>query len=67
MFVWDALTTEHIATKRLPKGSRLASAMAFSSSDHYLAVGDMAEKITVHIFDIKQGGSANPIHDVQIG
>lgn len=67
MYVWDSNTAEVTATKRVPKGGRLVSALGFSSQDRYLAACDMAEKITVHIFDLGPKGKQDPIADVQIG
>lgn len=59
LMVWSAMTGEKIAKKRLPKGSRLVTAVGISCQNNYIAAGDAAEKITVHIF--KMDGGAAPI------
>jgi hypothetical protein len=46
-------------TKRLPKGSRLVTAISISPSKKYLACSDAAEKICAFVFETE--GGANPI------
>jgi hypothetical protein len=36
--------------KKLPKGSRLVTAIAISNNDKNICASDAAEKITVHVF-----------------
>jgi len=50
----------------MPKGCRLVSAIGFNCDDTKLAACDMAEKITVHLFDLTDKDSMNPIADVTI-
>ena len=52
VFVWNAETAEVVCMKRLPKGSRLVTAIGISKDDKYIAACDAAEKITVHLFEI---------------
>lgn len=59
------MTAECISEKRLPKGSRLVTAIAISANDKYIVAADASEKIFCHIFKID--GSKNPVADVQIG
>lgn len=59
------MTAECISEKRLPKGSRLVTAIAISANDKYIVAADAAEKICCHIFKID--GSKNPVADIQIG
>lgn len=58
MFIWDATTCELIGKKRLPKGARLVTAIGISAKDKYIAASDAAEKISVHLFDVKGGIAA---------
>ena len=44
--------------KRMPKGSRLVTAIAFSPTGKYIAACDAAEKITIHLFEVAGGVSA---------
>jgi hypothetical protein len=55
VFLWDALTAKVICEKRLPKGSRLVTAIGISATDKYICACDAAEKITCHIFEIAGG------------
>ena len=65
IFIWDAETAEVIGSKKLPKGSRLVTAIAISANDKYIVASDASEKIFCHIF--KVDGKSTPIADVQIG
>ena len=58
------MTAEVIADLKMPKGSRLVSAIGMSCNDRYLAAVDMADKISVHLFNIKD--SKKPIADAII-
>ena len=58
IFLWDAVTCEKIGKKRLPKGSRLVTAIGVSATDQYVAASDAAEKIAVYLFDVKGGEKA---------
>jgi WD40 repeat protein len=58
IFLWDALTAKVMKEKRLPKGSRLVTAIGISATDKYICACDAAEKITCHIFDIDGGKAA---------
>jgi hypothetical protein len=51
-------------TKRLPKGSRLVTAIGISPSMKYLCATDAAEKIAGYVFEIQ--GGAKPIASVNI-
>ena len=62
IFVWSAENAECITSKRLPKGSRLVTAIAFSASDKYIVAAEASEKILCHIF--KMDGGKNPVADV---
>lgn len=64
IFLWDAETCEIIGKKRLPKGSRLVTAIGISANDKYIAAADAAEKITVHLFEVS--GGVSPVADVAI-
>lgn len=65
VFVWDAETCEVIKKLKLPKGSRLVSAIGISANDKYIAASDAAEKICAHIFKI-EGSGTKPIADITI-
>jgi hypothetical protein len=56
--MWDACTAKMIGQKRLPKGSRLVTAIGISATDKYICAADAAEKITCHIFEVSGGKSA---------
>lgn len=58
IFLWDAQTAKVIGQKRLPKGSRLVTAIGISATDKYICASDAAEKITAHIFDVDGGKAA---------
>jgi len=62
--IWDAVTGEIVAKKRLPKGSRLVTAIGISANDKYVVASDAAEKVGAYIFEIE--GSANPLADISI-
>jgi len=64
VFLWDANTAEVIGKKRLPKGSRLVTAIGISAGDKYVAAADAAEKITVHLFEV--AGGVAPVASVAI-
>jgi hypothetical protein len=67
VFIWDASSgeiKEDHAKKRLPKGSRLVTAIGFSAKSDFIAAADAAEKVTVHVF--KVAGGIDPICDVAI-
>jgi len=64
VFIWDALTGEVKCKKRLPKGSRLVTAIGISATDKYVCASDAAEKITAHVFDVE--GGINPIQSISI-
>jgi hypothetical protein len=53
-----------VSMKRLPKGSRLVSAIGISKNDKYLCACDAAEKITCHVFEIS--GSSSSIAEALI-
>ena len=53
-----------VTQKRLPKGSRLATAIAISPSNQFIAASDAAEKICAYLF--KMDGDKNPIASVGI-
>jgi WD40 repeat protein len=56
--LWDATTAKVISSKRLPKGSRLVTAIGISATDKYICASDAAEKITCHIFEVDGGKAA---------
>ena len=58
VFIWDAMTAKVIGQKRLPKGSRLVTAIGISATDKYICASDAAEKITCHIFEVSGGKAA---------
>jgi len=58
IFLWDATTAKVISSKRLPKGSRLVTAIGISATDKYICASDAAEKITCHIFEVEGGKAA---------
>lgn len=64
IFVWSAFNAQLITKKRLPKGSRLVTGIAFSPSKKYIAASDAAEKITAHVFALE--GDIGPIASVSI-
>jgi WD40 repeat protein len=50
LHVWDAQTAEIIDSKKLPKGCRLVTAVAFAPENDIIYASDAAEKICVHMF-----------------
>jgi len=62
--IWSAIDCSMQGTKRLPKGSRLVTAIAISASKKFLCASDAAEKICAYVFEIS--GSAKPIASVGI-
>ena len=52
IFLWNALDSSLMGKKRLPKGSRLVTAIAISPSKKYVAASDAAEKIAAYLFDV---------------
>jgi len=52
------MTAKVIGQKRLPKGSRLVTAIGISATDKYICACDAAEKITCHIFEVSGGKAA---------
>lgn len=64
IFIWSAINTQMITQKRLPKGSRLATAIAISPSNQFVCASDAAEKICAYLFKID--GDVNPIASVGI-
>ena len=64
IFVWSAIDAQMVTQKRLPKGSRLATAIAISPSNQFIAASDAAEKICAYLF--KMDGDKNPIASVGI-
>ena len=55
IFIWKADTAEKVQKLKLPKGTRLVSAIGISPNDKYVAATDSSEKIEVHVFDIGKG------------
>lgn len=64
IFVWSAMDAQMITQKRLPKGSRLATAIGISPSNQFVVASDAAEKICAYLFKID--GDVNPIASVGI-
>lgn len=64
IFVWSAFDAKMITKKRLPKGSRLVTGIAFSASKKYIAASDAAEKIAAYVFALE--GEETPIASVNI-
>ena len=62
--IWDSVTGELIAKKKLPKGSRLVTAIGISANDKYVVASDAAEKVGAFVFEIN--GSANPLADISV-
>ena len=62
--IWSAIDCSMQTTKRLPKGSRLVTAIGISPSKKFLAASDAAEKISAFVFEIN--GAANPVAKVAI-
>jgi hypothetical protein len=50
--------------KRLPKGSRLVTAIGISANDKYVVASNAADKVSAFIFDI--AGGADPVAEVGI-
>ena len=62
--VWDSTTGALVAKKRLPKGSRLVTAIGISANDKYVVATDAAEKVSAFVFDI--AGGVNPVADISV-
>lgn len=62
--IWSAIDCSMQGTKRLPKGSRLVTAISISPSKKFLAASDAAEKICAFVFEID--GGASPVTKVSI-
>lgn len=58
IYTWNAVTAEKMGKKRLPKGSRLVTAIGISATDKYICASDAAEKIAAYVFKIDGGAAA---------
>lgn len=65
IIIWDANTAAQLCTKRMPKGSRLCTAIAMSPDAQIIYASDAAEKPTVHLFKTNDQ-SEKPYASVQI-
>lgn len=55
IFVWKADTAVLVKKIKLPKGSRLVTAIGISANDKYVCATDASEQICAHILEIKTG------------
>lgn len=65
VYIWSSIDGEYLEKKRLPKGSRLVTAIGISVNNKYVFASDAREKVTAYMFKLGDESEA-PIKEFEI-